>query len=103
MLRLAFPAGADDDVVLKVHVRCRSCHLEAYPLAPVNRPPASVSALAIFKKQRLFERMTFTCVGCDHPSGDLVGVDYATANDVVDRSSPYPTLGAPRLMRLAAG
>ena len=102
MLRLAFPADAEDDVILKVHVRCRGCHRESYPLAPVNRPPPGISAPANFKKRRLFERIEFTCQGCDHSVADLVGVDYATADDLVDRSSPFPHLRSSWLMKMAA-
>ncbi len=102
MSRLAFPADAADDVVLKVHVRCRSCLREAYPLAPVNRPPPGISALAIFRRRRLFERIGFTCEGCGHGAADLVGVDYAVAADMVDRSSPFPHLRSSWLMRMAA-
>ena len=102
MLRLAFPAEADDDVVLKVHVRCRGCHREAYPLAPVNRPPPGVSALTNFRRRRLFERMAFTCEGCAHERADLVGVAYASADDLFDRSSPFAHLRSSWLMKMAA-
>ena len=99
MLSLAFTAGAADDVLLKVHVRCRSCLSETYPLVPVNRPPAGVSARAIFVRQRLCERMAFRCQGCGYEVADMVGVDYASAADVVDRSDPFPRLPPPRLAR----
>ena len=59
MVPLAFPPSADDDVLLKVQVRCRGCLAETFALAPVNRPPGGISAKRIFKKQRMFERMTF--------------------------------------------
>ena len=82
MVPLAFPPSADDDVLLKVHVRCRACLMEAFPLAPVNRPPGGISAKLIFKRQRMFERMAFTCAGCGHPASDLVRLDYAQAADI---------------------
>lgn len=83
MVPLAFPPSADDDVLLKVHVRCRGCLAESYPLAPVGRPPGGISAKRIFKKQRMFERMTFVCESCGHGASDLVGLAYAQAADVV--------------------
>ncbi len=82
MVPLAFPPSADDDVLLKVHVRCRGCLVEAYPLAPVGRPPGGISAKRIFKKQRMFERMAFVCASCGHPASDLVGLAYAQAADI---------------------
>lgn len=82
MVPLAFPPSADDDVLLKVHVRCRACLAEAYPLAPVGRPPGGMSAKRIFKQRRMFERMVFACVSCGHQASDLVGLAYAQAADV---------------------